>query len=826
MKLPLKSITQFAECNLNLEKILTTLSSKIGEVEGYSELSKIYEGIYIGEILSKEQHPNADKLGVYKINIGEDDEIQVVAGDKSLEVGNKVAYIKPGYTVPYTYGTAEPFKIKAVNMRGITSNGMLCSEKELNIGNNHTKVLVLEQEAQVGTLFAEYFELNDTVVDIENKALTNRGDLFGILGLSREISAAQGIPFKSPDWYMKDSVDIDIINPNSPITVENQAQNLCPRYTCISMDNIVIKDSPVWLKSILIKSGIKPINNVVDITNYLSILTGQPLHAFDYEKLLTNDPIKKDSAHITVRVAKDGEKIHTLDGNIVELSNNNLVIADSTNPIAIAGVIGGIDTEIDENTKRVIIESANFNKFSIRKTSMELGIFTDAVTRYTKGQHPHLCLPILLKAVELIKELAEGECASNIVDIYNEPQSQKGITLSINRINTHLGTNLGKEEILKILTDIEYQISSQDSEYITVVPPIFRTDIFIPEDIFEDIGRIFGYDNIAPKLPTRDIRPTRVNTNIQLKNRIRQILSNSGCNELDTYSFTSRENIENAKQDPNLAYHIKNSLSPDLEFMRTSLLSSALEKGKLNIQKNISPFCIYEFNIPHQIGYVDNFQLPKEDWHLSLLFSSKDTLIEGSPYFQVKRYLEKVLNSLGIESLTYDLISDSSELDLPIWITNIIPSFNKNEAALIKHIKGGKLTIVGVIGDLDIDVKNRFKLPSLSGAFEINLEEIGKLVSLNNGNTHESRYPSITQDLCLTVLDSMKYFELENIILKEINTKDRVGCIECIDIYKKDGDTKNITLRITIEHREKTLTDKDFEKIRERIEKKVKQLSK
>lgn len=331
MKLPLNSIKEFCDCNIDLQNILDILSKKVGDVEGYTELGKMYEGIYIAQIVSKEEHPNADKLGVYKINIGEEEEIHVVAGDKTLEVGNKVAYIKPGNIVPSTYTASEPLKIKAVNMRGINSNGMLCSEKELNIGPDHSHVLKLDQDAKVGVSFAQYYELNDTVIDIENKALTNRGDLFGVMGLAREIAAAQGIQFVSPNWYKKDSTDISINPEPLPIEVKNESSNLCPRYMCISMDNIEVKESPVWLKSLLIKSSMRPINNIVDITNYLSLITAQPLHAFDYDKVVSKDPNAKDRAYITVRLAKDSESIHTLDGNTVKLTNNNLVIADSTN---------------------------------------------------------------------------------------------------------------------------------------------------------------------------------------------------------------------------------------------------------------------------------------------------------------------------------------------------------------------------------------------------------------------------------------------------------------------------------------------------------------
>lgn len=824
MKLPINSLKEFGLENLEIEKVLNIIATKIGSVEGYTDLSKIYEGVVISEILSKEIHPNADKLGVYKISIGQE-EIQVVAGDKTLEVGNKVAYIIPGNIVPYTFASSDPIKIKAVNMRGITSNGMLCSEKELNIGVNHDKVLVLDPQAEVGVPFAQYFDLNDVVIDIENKALTNRGDLFGILGLAREIATSLNIPFRSPSWYQNDLKEIKGSYNTLPIEVENKAANLCPRYMCISIDNVNIKDSPVWLKSILLKSGIRPINNIVDITNYLAIITGQPLHAFDYDKLIENDPNSKDIAHITIRVAKQGENIQTLDGNVVELGENNLVITDSTNPIAIAGVIGGKDTEIDTNTKRVILECANFNKFSIRKTSMELGIFTEAVTRFTKGQSPILCQNILLRAVELIKEIGKGEVSSDFVDMYPQQEIERNISLSIPKLNIILGTNLSKNEVKDILTKLEYQIISEDSEYITIIPPVFRTDIYIPEDIYEDIGRIYGYENILPRLPQRDLKASKLNINVNLKKKIREVLSNSGCNELDTYSFTSKTNIENAKQDPNFSFHIKNSQSPDLEYMRTSIIASLLEKGKYNIQKNISPFSIYEFNISHQKGYLDNFQLPKEDWHLSLLFTTKDNVFDGSPYYQVKRYLEKILTSLNISKIEYSLISESSLLELPIWIKNILPTFNPFQSALIKYVKDGKEIIVGVIGDIDRDVKRNFKLPQYTGGLEINLEEISKLRNINTKYIQESKFPAITQDICITLNSNIKFLDLENLVIKIINTKERVGTVECIDIYQKDGESKNITLRVSIEHNEKTLTDIEYSEIKKKIEEKIKTLT-
>jgi len=823
MKLPLKIIKQFSECELDLDKILFDISTKIGEVEQHTKYSVIYEGIYIAQIVVKKQHPDADKLAIYQITTGEEKNIQVVAGDKSLNIGDKVAYIKPGNIVPSTYKSREEIKINTIQMRGVTSNGMLCSEKELNIGPNHSEVLVLEENAVIGESFAEYFDLDDIVIDIENKALTNRGDLFGIIGLARELTAAQGLSFKSPQWYTKESIDIDIKNKNLKVKVDNQASNLCPRYMCVAIDNVKVKESPTWLRSILIKSGLKPMNNIVDITNYIAILTGQPLHAFDYDKVIKSDSNREEEVHITVRLAESGETIHTLDNTLVELTPNNLVIADSSNPIAIAGVIGGHDTEIDENSTKILIESATFDRFSIRKTSMELGLFTEAVTRYTRGQDPHYCLPNILKAISLVEELAGGEIGTDIIDVYPNPKEPKVITLDINALNNELGTQLSKENIWKILNDIEYKIGKgkRKSEYLTVTPPAFRTDVYIPEDIYEDVGRIYGYENILARLPRIEIKSTDINRNLAFKKRLRNILSNSGCNELNTYSFTSKESIEKAKQDSNISYHIKNALSPELSLMRSSLIISLLDKAQLNIQKNISPFCIYELNVPHQKGYTDNFALPKEDWHMGILFSSKEDIIEGNPYYQIKRYLEKILKSLKIDDLEYELLSESSELTLPIWLKNIIPTFNKNSACLIKGYRNEKEYIIGIMGDIDYEVKGDFKLPQFTAGLELNLEDLQRLLPEESKYTQHSKYPPIWQDITFVVGEKIDYKNIIQTIHQVIDRKNRRCEIECLDIYQKEERIRNITVRITIEHDTKTLTYKEFEKIKKRLELKI-----
>ncbi len=504
MKLPTNWLQEYTRLELDNEELKENIATQLGAIEHIEDWDKKYEGVLIAQIVSKKDHPDADKLGVYKVNIGEE-ELQVVAGDKTLNVGDKVAYFPVGSIVSSTVGTADEFRISAVTLRGVESNGMMGSEKELDFGSDHSKVMRLEEDAPAGEFFGKHYGLGGKVIDIENKALANRGDCFGILGLAREVSGIQGLKFESPAWYLNEtSIKED---DRLPIIVENRSGGHCARYTAIVMDNVNVGQSPAWLKARLLQCGVRPINNIVDITNYLMLLTAQPLHAFDYDKILDKDSKSKNIAKIVVRHSENGESITTLDGKTVELPEGVLVIADSDNPIGIAGIMGGQSTEIDENTKRIVIECANFDRYNVRKSSMKLGIFTEAVTRFTKAQDPSRCAPILAKAVEMIEQLSQGQVASLLQDNWENPQIQTDIEVEINRANTHLGTNLTEEQISTILTNIEYEVERVGDGLLSVKVPTFRPDIQLREDVFEDIGRQFGYNQIEVTLPSRSIRP-------------------------------------------------------------------------------------------------------------------------------------------------------------------------------------------------------------------------------------------------------------------------------------------------------------------------------
>jgi phenylalanyl-tRNA synthetase beta chain len=821
MKITTGLIKQFVDLNIQDDEIVRLIKEHIGEVDHAHNLSKDYENIVIAEITKKEDHPDADKLGVYQIDYGENENIQVVAGDKLLNVGDKVAYIKVGSTVPYSIYTEEkPFIVKSVKLRGVMSHGMLGSQKELNVGSDHERVMVLPNEATVGMSFSEYYDLNDTVIDIENKALTNRGDLFSILGIARELSAITGNKFRSPEWYLNPNTDIKHEENCLKVNIVNDAEVLCPRYTAIALDNVDIEESPVWLKSSLMKCGIKPINNIVDITNYISLLIGQPLHAFDYDKLVTNDPNYQDEAYINIRMAKHDEKILALDDKLYELDEDIMVIADSTHPIAIAGIIGGKDTEVDENTKRVILESANFDKSSIRRSSMKLGLFTEAATRFKHNLDTHQCIAGLVKAVEMIKDITNSQVASNIIDILIQGEEKRTIKLSVEKLNTVLGTNLDSNTIKITLENLEYEVLEDESLYLTL--PSWRRDIEIEEDVYEDIGRIYGFNNIPITLPKKDIKPPKKNSVISIKKEVRNILSNSGANETLTYGFTDLSSFERCKLDSNLAYRIRNPLSPELSLMRTSILQTLLQKGKENRDRGINRFALYEFNIAHINSYIQKDKLPIEHWYLSMLTTDSDNKQNtGSPYYVIKEYIEKITRSLDILNIQYDLVAKSPEIDLPPFIKNLLSMFEPNSSAILSI--GGN--IIGIMGEISNEVKDNFKLPKYTAGLEINLEELVKVVGDIRKYKEQPIYPSFTQDLCFEMSIENRYSDIHSEIEKIINSNDLWGRVECISIYQKDeeSDKKRITFRITASNHTRTLSDKDIKQIVEKITKKIKE---
>lgn len=819
MRYTTELLKTIGEINATNDDIVDIINTHIGNVEYSYDITKEYKDIVVGEVVEKKDHPDADKLGVYKIFTGDQTRIQVVAGDKTLEIGDKVAYIKPGATVPISLYEEEPIIIKAVKLRGIDSNGMLGSEKELNLGPNHESVMRLPVDAIPGTPFVEYYSLNDFAINIENKALTNRGDLFGIVGMARELAAITGAKFESPAWYKNLKKSLKPETNCLQLEVVNDAEALCPRYTAVAMDSIINGESPVWLKSALIRLDIKPTNIIVDITNYVSALFGQPLHAFDYDKIIDSNSTDSPKVTINVRMARDNEKLLGLDNKTHELNDRVMVIADSINPIAVAGVIGGSDTSVDENTKRIIFESANFDKNSIRKTSMALGLATDAATKFKHALDTEMCIPALLKAVELTKDIAGGKVASEIIDIYTQPYEPKLVTINLERLNKKIGISLERIDIEKILLALEYDIKSKEKGFITVIVPSWRRDVTIEEDIYEDVARIYGYNKIDIKLPRRNVAPLKEDRIFELKKDVRKTLSTLGANEILTYSFVSESNFKRSNLSLDSAFVVKNALSPELKFMRTSLLQSILPKCKENIQRGFSEFGLFEINIPHIKGYLDEDSLPKEEWHLSSILNKEKVENSGSSYYWGKQYIERVLNT---KECTYVLIADSLEQELPEDIKTVLPMFDANVSAICFLNK----VAVGVVGELKKSIRDEYKLSEYSCAIDINLSRFLECKIKREKYIEVPIYPTFSIDFTFETAKSIPCQNMMSELEKIVVNKDSWGRIECIDIYedKKRENIKRTTLRVIASKYDKTASEKDIKSITDKITKRFKEV--
>ncbi len=822
MKISLNWIKKYTDIKITNEELISKLHSQLGEVEQVIDFSEKYKDVLLAEIIERKDHPEADKLAIYQISIGVKDTIQVVAGDKDLKPGDHVAYFKPGAKVPFN---PHPEKydgiIRAVKLRGVESNGMLASGRELDINNNHERVMIIETDKEPGTPIADVLGMDDTVLEIENKALTNRADCFSTIGIAREIAGIQRLKFTSPEWFSNKYHELrSTAKSNLPLEIKNEAFNLCPRYSAATISNVAVKDSPLWLQTLLVRSGMRPINNIVDITNYIMLLTGQPLHAFDYDKLRNKDKNGKNSAYITVRLAKNGEKLNALNQNVYTLFDTNLVICDSTNPVALAGMIGGADTEIDETTKNVVLESANFDMYNNRKSSMTLGIFTDAVTRYSKGQDPANTVPAMKEAQKMISQLSGGE-VENEYDLRDQEFGKTHlVTVGLKKLNEHLGTNFTSKEVSSILQNVELKTSTKNDN-ITVEVPSFRNDIKLDVDVHEEVGRLNGYDNIKITLPQKSLLPAAHNKILDLKWKIKQLMSKYNVNEVYSYNFISKNLIESCGLDLENAYRLRNSLSPELEYMRPSLVPSLCEITRKNLNSRRDTIIIYEINRSHRKSEIDKENLPIELDELTLLLSVKDLsnkkIYKGSVYYSVKEYVQHLLNDLNIVNYEYVSPDKINKEQLPDWIERSLNMYDTNAVALIRLRTELNTGYIGIVGELSPSLKTKIDLPNYTGAMQFNINELLSSISEHSTYREPSRYPSLTNDLCFELNKDIPYIHLYDLLDRSLKRTNLVYTISPVDIYSSDKlstkDNRRITLRIELSSEDKTLENSEIEKI-------------
>jgi phenylalanyl-tRNA synthetase beta chain len=805
-----------------VDDLVEKIGAQLGGVEEVIPFGQRFEGIPVVKVVSCIEHSNSDHLRICKIDdagvikdVPRDSEgfVQVVTGAPNIRDNFVCAWLPPGSTVPESLGK-EPFVLEARPLRGEVSYGMLASAKELTLGDDHSGIMELDVTIAPGTWLIDAYDLRDDyLIDIENKMFTHRPDCFGFIGIGREISAIYHTPYKSPDWYVQNPIVPAIETDELPLTVTNEISDPVPRFVAITMRNVEIKPSPIWLQIELSKYGIRAINNIVDYSNFFMLETGQPLHIYDYDKVKALGG--SEQVQLVVRHPEKGEKITLLNGKTIEPSANTMMVATDKQSVCLGGAMGGENSEVDEHTKNIIIEAANWDMYTMRRTSMAYGIFSDAVTRFTKGQSPLQNLAVIAKIVDEIRRNAGGLVASSVIDdnhLTDEVMKQGNLNppVEVTRefIAARLGLSISSEQLAELLRNAEFTVEVR-SEDMVVHAPFWRTDIAIPEDIVEEVGRLYGYDKLPLTLPKRDLSPAARNTLYDLKTRVANYLRQSGANETLNYSFVHGRLLRQTRQDSSLAFQLSNALSPDLQYYRLSLSPSLLDKVHANTKAGYESFALFEFDKVHSKTALDEDGLPIESQRIALIFAADGKAAKhyaGAPFFEAKVYLTGLLQSFGLtESVSYQPLSEVSFGDQQS-LEQMCRPFEPAHSAVV--VREGH--IVGVVGEYLASVAKVLKLPTFSAGFELVAE--GLESARGKSYVPLPRFPKVEQDICLRVPMSVSYRQLYELVHEQIVVSEPENVymtLSPVDIYQREDDEthKQITLRISIASYERTLTD-------------------
>lgn len=789
MKLPWNWLKELVKTNETIEEIaekLTMIGLEVESIEG----AHSFEKVIIGEILDIAKHPNADKLHLTKVNIGLKDPLQIVCGANNLSLGIKVPVVLIG-------GKVSGMQIKKANLRGVDSYGMIASEMELGLGTNHDGIMVLDKNAKIGTDFAEYIG-NEKVIDVS--VLANRPDCMGIWGLAAEVAAATNKKLVLPQIKLNEDKNTQAKN---LVNIKVEAGKLCPRYMARVVKNVQIAPSPKWMQEKLLALGIRPINNVVDISNYVMLETAQPLHFFDYQKLAKT----KDKASIVIRTAVKNEKIITLDGVERKLNEEVLTITDGEKPIAIAGVMGALNSEVGNKSTDILVEAAIFDKTNIRRTSRKLGLRSEAVARFEKGLPNMLPEVAINRAAQLLSEIAKGKVAEGWVDVASETEGSKEILLNPEKARRFLGTKITDKEIIGILYRLGFIVTKKNDNY-KVVSPWWRTDIKTVADIYEEIIRIFGYDKIPSTLPTMTDSVPVINAKLSFIDQAKNLLADLGLTEILTYPFVTEMELKLIGTTTIEAPKIMNPLVKEQEYLRPNLLSGMV---KALVHNQFLRDSLAFFEVGKGFKNTKPGKLPTEADYLTLGFVGGDSWPiknkDNETYYKAKGVIERFLADFGLLDATQFAISHNQ-------------CFAKGVVADV--VVSGKN--IGVIGEINNQIAERFGLRKKAVISQIDIGRLLTLIRLERTYREISKYPTVTRDISAvfslnTPADNIK---------KSIEGIDHIiQKVEIIDIYSGKPlhkDEKSISIRVHLGSIEKTLKVTEVEKVMAKCHNKVKEL--
>lgn len=776
MDLSMKWLADYVDCDMPIKEFVSGLTLSGSKVERYEEEGSDISNVVVGKLLSVVPHENSDHLVVCQVEVGKDAPIQIVTGAPNVSAGDYVPVALDGSTLP------GGIKIKKGKLRGVESNGMLCSLGELGL-TLHDFPYAIEDgifllgddcDKTVGMDIHKAIGLDDTCVEFE--ITSNRPDCMSVIGLARETAATFGkkADIKEPTFTGVEG------NIDDMLSVEISNKELCPRYMAGIVKNVKIEPSPRWMRERLRACGVRPINNLVDITNYVMLEYGHPMHAFDLRYV--------EGAKINIRNAQKGEKIMTLDGVERELSEEMLVIADAEKPVAVAGVMGGEFSGIMEDTNTVVFESACFDGASVRTTAKKLGMRTDASSRFEKGLNPQGCVPALMRALQLVEMLGAGECVNTIIDCDYSDKTPVGVEFNAEWINKFLGSDLSEEAMVNYLESVGFKVENG-----MAYAPYYRIDIECKADIAEEVARIYGYDNI-PSTEFRGVAKAELTPEQKFVKKLRNTIVALGGYETATFSFVSPKHFDRiclpADSKLRNTVTIVNPLGEDTSVMRTSTIPSMLEVLSFNYNNRNEKACLFE--ISKEYLPVEGQELPNEPDRLTIGMYGVD-----ADFYELKGIVETALSEMGISDVEYIRANDSDAFDEK-------SAMHPGRSAVI--IKNG--TVLGIMGEIHPTVQENYGLGVKTYIAKLNIPEMMSIAVTDISYRPLPKFPASTRDLSVICDDALPVAELEKAI------KGAVGKIlekvTLFDVYKgkqiEDG-KKSVSYSITMRSHEGTLTD-------------------
>lgn len=780
MLLPINWLKDYVDIENTPREIADELTLSGSHVESINEINKDIENIVVGRINKLSPHENADKLIVCNVDVGEE-ELIIVTGAKNLNEGDYVPVALVGARL------AGGFEIEVTNFRGIDSYGMLVSLEELGFSDSvipkevRDGIFIFDKEYELGSDAISVLGLDDHVIEFE--ITPNRPDCLSIIGMAREAAATFNTKLNEPELIINKEVD-DIYDYANGIEIETEN---CIRYYSKVIKDVKVDKSPLWLQSYLMKAGMRPVNNIVDITNFVMLEYGEPLHAFDLDDL--------EGKKIIVRQAKEGEILTTLDGVERKLDSDDIVIADAIQPIGLAGVMGGLDSEITNETRTILLEGANFNSKNVRLTSKKFGLRTEASTRFEKGIDPDICKKAVDRVCQLVEQIGAGTVVANDIDVYNEKTVEKEITVRPERTKMLLGVDIEVEKMLDYLNSLGIESKFEDG-VIKSIAPSYRLDLSIEADLIEEIGRLYGFHNIESKPLvgglTRGTRPYETT----IENKAKNILTGMGLNEVMTYSFISPKAYDKINMKEDKYIKLLNPLGEDFSVMRTTLIPNMLDLLTNNINKGIDSVYAYEIGsifLPKQLPVVE---LPEERKVLSLGLYGKDV-----DFYFLKDVIESMLGQLGINDLTF--IREEKN--------NV---FHSGRAANIIIDEEA----IGSIGEIHPDIADNYDIDERVYIATIDFEKIVELTNLDRKYRELPKYPAITRDIAMIVDEDVMVGDIEATITK--HGKGLIEDIKLFDIYRGEGigeGKKSVAFSIIYRSYERTLRDEEISEIQESI---------